>query len=98
MKKKTRIRDKELVFNGPILIVVPATLLQNWEREAGVWGCFEVLLLSGSEEKRDSVLQRAQQCEVEIVIVSYEMLVKLETRGMWLHCLLPCIDVSRQIL
>lgn len=43
---------------APILIVVPASLLHNWESEINVWMSCCTVLLHGKPEERDSIIHR----------------------------------------
>jgi SNF2 family DNA or RNA helicase len=63
---------------GVILVIVPTTIVANWENECKVWGCFEVMTLSGKDEVKERVIEAASNGRVEIVITSYEMLAKKE--------------------
>jgi SNF2 family DNA or RNA helicase len=63
---------------GVILVIVPTTIVANWENECKVWGCFEVMTLSGKQDAKEKVVKAAQDGQVEIVITSYEQLAKSE--------------------
>ncbi|OQR94152.1 DNA repair and recombination protein RAD26 [Achlya hypogyna] len=68
-----------LVFdvNGtppPILIVVPASLLANWELELKVWMCCRPVILNGKPAEREAVLAGLHRGTHDVVICSYDML------------------------
>ena len=58
----------------PVLIVLPASLVEQWKRELSVWGCFEVEICRGKEGYEK--LQQARFGATEIILMSYEALVK----------------------
>lgn len=43
---------------GPILIVVPASLLHNWEAELQTWLCCCTVLLYGKPKERDAIVKQ----------------------------------------
>ncbi|TFK38304.1 P-loop containing nucleoside triphosphate hydrolase protein [Crucibulum laeve] len=62
-------------INGPHLIVVPKSTLQNWHREFEKWTPdFNLVLLTGSKEERAEIIAtRLLSQDFEICITSYEM-------------------------
>lgn len=84
--RKTRLRSSvgttdatpntsfEDVHRNPILIVVPASLLHNWESELKVWmSCYTVILI-GKPTEREQIIEQAGRGDYEIVICSYDVL------------------------
>ncbi|KAF7294468.1 hypothetical protein MKEN_01439300 [Mycena kentingensis (nom. inval.)] len=61
--------------NGPHLVVVPKSTLQNWAREFERWSpTFNVVLLTGSKEERaEIVASRLLPQDFEVCITSYEI-------------------------
>lgn len=59
----------------PILIVVPASLIDNWQREFTSWGMFAVLAMKSgtSFDAKASMLRQAFDKTCELVIVGVEM-------------------------
>lgn len=43
---------------GPILVVVPASLLHNWEAELQTWLCCCTVLLHGKPQERAAIVQQ----------------------------------------
>ncbi|KAF0720057.1 Aste57867_589 [Aphanomyces stellatus] len=59
-----------------VLIVVPASLLANWELECKVWMCCHVVVLHGKPRDRQDILTGLQERKgaYELVLCSYDML------------------------
>ncbi|CAN0896793.1 Switch 2 [Linum grandiflorum] len=55
---------------GPVLIICPSSVIQNWEIEFSKWSTFNVAMYHGSN--RDSVLEKVVALEVEILITSFD--------------------------
>ncbi|KZT37181.1 hypothetical protein SISSUDRAFT_988082 [Sistotremastrum suecicum HHB10207 ss-3] len=53
------------------LIVAPATVVHNWEREFQTWGYFEVGMYTGSE--RDEVLHDFKLGRLDVLLTSFEI-------------------------
>ncbi|ETL97735.1 hypothetical protein L917_05034 [Phytophthora nicotianae] len=69
--------DAGFNFSGevaPILIVMPASLLQNWEQELHTWMCCTTIILRGKPSDRDAMIDQIARGEYEVVICSYDML------------------------
>ncbi|AQZ12783.1 ISW2 (YOR304W) [Zygosaccharomyces parabailii] len=63
---------------GPFLIIVPKSTLDNWRREFEKWTPeVDVLVLHGDKEERRELLQnRVLQARFDVLISSYEMVIK----------------------
>ncbi|TMW67461.1 hypothetical protein Poli38472_011081 [Pythium oligandrum] len=59
---------------NPLLIVVPASLLHNWESELHVWMSCATVILHGKPEERERLLDQIERGEHEVVICSYDIL------------------------
>uniref|UniRef100_A0AAV1VGZ9 Uncharacterized protein n=1 Tax=Peronospora matthiolae TaxID=2874970 RepID=A0AAV1VGZ9_9STRA len=69
--------DWEFSFDGetaPILIAMPASLLQNWEQELCTWMSCTTVILRGRSSDRDAMIDQIARGEYEIVICSYDIL------------------------
>ncbi|KAK9689866.1 hypothetical protein RND81_09G087100 [Saponaria officinalis] len=55
---------------GPVLIIGPASVLQNWENEFSNWSTFRVSLYHGPN--RDLILDKVETQEVEVMITSFD--------------------------
>ncbi|DAZ93887.1 TPA: hypothetical protein N0F65_004734 [Lagenidium giganteum] len=80
-KRRTRREQSELQpevglpeNDAPILIVVPASLLHNWEAELNTWMCCDTVILHGKPGERTDIVNRIARGEYEIVICSYDIL------------------------
>ncbi|KAJ3550827.1 hypothetical protein NMY22_g187 [Coprinellus aureogranulatus] len=62
-------------INGPHLVVVPKSTLQNWKREFENWSVgFNVVVLTGSKEERaELIATRLIPSDFEVCITSYEI-------------------------
>jgi SNF2 family DNA or RNA helicase len=47
---------------APILIVVPASLLHNWESELHVWLSCSTVIVHGKSSERESLLDQIERC------------------------------------
>lgn len=55
---------------GPVLIICPSSIIQNWEIEFSKWATFSVSIYHGAN--RDLILQKVKNCSVEILITSFD--------------------------
>lgn len=55
---------------GPVLIICPSSVIQNWEIEFSKWATFSVSIYHGAN--RDLILQKVKNCSVEILITSFD--------------------------
>ncbi|KAL2937789.1 Switch 2 [Bienertia sinuspersici] len=55
---------------GPVLIIGPASVLQNWENEFSNWANFRVAVCHGPN--RDLIVDKAVAQELEIMITSFD--------------------------
>ncbi|ESK92420.1 chromatin remodelling complex atpase chain isw1 [Moniliophthora roreri MCA 2997] len=62
-------------INGPHLIIVPKSTLQNWRREFEKWTPdFKVVVLTGTAEERQTIIQEQLMTQdFEVCITSYEI-------------------------
>lgn len=65
-------------INGPHLVVVPKSTLNNWVREFENWTPeVDTCLLHGDKETRANIIQtRIIPCDFDVLITSYEMILK----------------------
>ncbi|ODQ65772.1 hypothetical protein NADFUDRAFT_58324 [Nadsonia fulvescens var. elongata DSM 6958] len=63
---------------GPHLIIVPKSTLDNWAREFAKWTPeVQVLVLQGDKESRAVLIKdRLMKCDFDVVVTSYEMVLK----------------------
>ncbi|EQC27338.1 hypothetical protein SDRG_14862 [Saprolegnia diclina VS20] len=77
LRSASRREPVEFDLNGippPILIVVPASLLMNWELELKLWMCCRPVILNGKRQEREAILASLSRGTHEIVICSYDIL------------------------
>ncbi|KAH9608995.1 hypothetical protein KSS87_022694 [Heliosperma pusillum] len=55
---------------GPVLIIGPASVLQNWENEFSNWSTFRVSIYHGPN--RDLILNKVEGHELEVMITSFD--------------------------
>lgn len=55
---------------GPVLIIGPASVLQNWENEFSDWANFRVAICHGPN--RDLILDKAETREIDVMITSFD--------------------------
>lgn len=55
---------------GPLLVVVPASLLHNWEAELRTWLCCCTVLLHGKPPEREAIVTQIPRCVRVFVLVS----------------------------
>ncbi|KAJ5322208.1 SNF2 family helicase/ATPase [Penicillium brevicompactum] len=65
-------------INGPHLVVVPKSTLDNWKREFARWTPdIDVLVLQGNKDERQQIINdRLLQDEFDVCITSYEMILR----------------------
>ena len=56
-----------------VLLVVPTSVITNWQREFSTWGAFGVAIYHGPKEARSAALQSIQIGTAEILITSYDL-------------------------
>ena len=65
-------------IDGPFLVIVPKSTLDNWRREFNKWTPdVNVLVLHGDKEKRHEILQKkVLQAKFDVLVTSYEMIIR----------------------
>ncbi|AET37706.1 DNA translocase Ecym_1481 [Eremothecium cymbalariae DBVPG len=65
-------------IDGPFIVVVPKSTLDNWKREFSKWTPdVRTLILQGDKETRAKLLEdRILSCDFDVLITSYEMVIK----------------------
>ncbi|GBL50522.1 hypothetical protein CJI97_002474 [Candidozyma auris] len=65
-------------INGPHLVVAPKSTLDNWGREFARWTPkVNVFVLQGDKDERQDLIQnRLLQCDFDVVIASYEIVIR----------------------
>jgi SWI/SNF-related matrix-associated actin-dependent regulator of chromatin subfamily A member 5 len=65
-------------INGPHLVAVPKSTLDNWKREFGKWvPDIDVLVLQGSKDERAEIINgRLADEKFDVCITSYEMILR----------------------
>ncbi|CAN1160902.1 Switch 2 [Linum perenne] len=63
-------QDTSGCHKGPVLIICPSSVIQNWEIEFSKWATFSVAMYHGSN--RDSVLEKVESHTVEVLITSFD--------------------------
>lgn len=65
-------------INGPHIVITPKLTLDNWKREFNHWlPQMNVLVLTGDKDVRHDLLQTSiLGCEFDVIIVSYEIVIK----------------------
>lgn len=69
-------------INGPHLILVPKSTLENWQREFARWTPeVRTIVVQGDKETRGEVINnRLLTCEFDVCITSYEMVLREKTQ------------------
>ena len=69
-------------IDGPFLIIVPKSTLDNWRREFNKWTPdVNVLVLQGSkEERQDLVREKLMACDFDACITSYETVIREKSK------------------
>lgn len=65
-------------INGPHIVIVPKSTLDNWAREFAKWTPdVRVLVLQGDKDERQELIQkRLLACDFDVVISSYEIVIR----------------------
>ncbi|KAL1310528.1 hypothetical protein AAFC00_000812 [Neodothiora populina] len=65
-------------INGPHLVAVPKSTLDNWKREFARWiPEIDVLVLQGTKEERQKIInERLTEEKFDVLITSYEMILR----------------------
>jgi len=68
-------------IDGPFLIIVPKSTLQNWSNEFQKWcPSMKAVILIGSEEERQNIInEHIRTKDFDAIITSYEMVLKCGT-------------------
>ncbi|WCJ30799.1 switch 2 [Euphorbia peplus] len=66
----TILDDNQASRKGPVLIICPTSVIQNWEIEFSRWANFNVSIYHGAN--RDSVFEKLGAGGVEILITSFD--------------------------
>lgn len=63
---------------GPHIVIVPKSTLENWEREFSKWTPdVRTVVLQGDKESRPALIRdRIMTCDFDVVITSYEMVLR----------------------
>lgn len=65
-------------INGPHIVVVPKSTLDNWAREFAKWTPdVRVLVLQGDKDQRNQLInERLMTCDFDVVISTYEIVIR----------------------
>lgn len=65
-------------INGPHIVITPKSTLDNWAREFARWTPdVKVLVLQGNkEERQDLISNRLLGCDFDVVVASYEIVIR----------------------
>lgn len=69
-------------IDGPFLIIVPKSTLDNWRREFNKWTPdVNVLVLQGNKEEREDLIKdKLMQCNFDACVTSYEMVIREKSK------------------
>ena len=56
-----------------MLLVVPTSVITNWQRELSAWGAFSVAIFHGDKDRRSAALESIRGGQAEILITSYDI-------------------------
>ncbi len=56
-----------------MLLVVPTSVITNWQREFSTWGAFSVAIFHGDKDRRSAALEGIRGGQAEILITSYDI-------------------------
>ena len=68
----------------PLLLVCPASVLTNWQRELAQWGAFKAAKLHGSGRESALALQGVKDGTIEIMLTTFDTYRCMHTR----HCIM----------
>lgn len=65
-------------IDGPFLVIVPKSTLDNWSREFAKWtpDVNTIVLQGDKESRRELIDNRVLPCDFDVLITSYEMVLK----------------------
>lgn len=68
-------------INGPHIVIVPKSTIDNWAREFAKWTPdVQTLVLHGDKESRGKLInEKLLTCDFEVLITSYEMILREKT-------------------
>ena len=72
MSSSAGMREFQVCRQKLVLLVVPKTVITNWQREFFTWGAFGVVVFHGDEDRRSAALQKIEAAHAEVLITSYE--------------------------
>nr|XP_043616478.1 switch 2 isoform X2 [Erigeron canadensis] len=64
-------KGNETEKKGPVLIICPSSVIQNWESEFSKWSTFNVAIYHGTN--RDIIFEKIKSHGVEILITSFDI-------------------------
>ncbi|KAK6429654.1 hypothetical protein LTR95_014201 [Oleoguttula sp. CCFEE 5521] len=70
MRKMRRLGDKQ--WYPRALLIMPGSLMKNWENELTKWGWWHVYVCHGTKQKREEALHAAASGRLEIMITTYD--------------------------
>ncbi|GMF60426.1 unnamed protein product [[Candida] boidinii] len=65
-------------INGPHIVIVPKSTLENWEREFTRWTPdVNTIILTGDQTQRNEIIKnRILTCDFDVIISSYEIVIR----------------------
>ncbi|GME91837.1 unnamed protein product [Ambrosiozyma monospora] len=65
-------------IQGPHLVIVPKSTLDNWQREFAKWTPeVSTVILTGDQQQRNEIIKdRILECDFDVVISSYEIVIR----------------------
>nr|OQO19714.1 hypothetical protein B0A51_12774 [Rachicladosporium sp. CCFEE 5018] len=70
MRKIRRLGDKQ--WYPRALLIMPGSLMRNWENELAKWGWWHVYVCHGTKSKREEALHAATSGRLEVMITTYD--------------------------